>query len=199
MAGGLLAPLSPQEEIALRRIAHGSFVVDDRTASRLIALALIQRTSTGLRLTPLGRLRFNALPKAPLLVQQRSIHAMTGYVEGLIEKAQARAATQGAPDDKPKAPAVPRLSASTSLLPESTDAEDEPDELPGYRPIYFFFDSEHWKTRAGHALARTRRDIMEHRRLQVMLCDASDRRIEASRSLLKASVPRRPGRLDVGK
>ena len=96
MADGLIAPLSPQEEIALRRIAHGSFVVDARVASRLIALALIQRASNGLRLTPLGRLRFNALPKAPLLMQQRSIHAITGYVEGLIEKAQSRAANQKA-------------------------------------------------------------------------------------------------------
>lgn len=94
MTSGLLAPLSPQEEIALRRIAHGSLVVDVQVASRLIALALIQRTSSGLRLTPLGRLRFNALPKAPLLTRQRSIQAMTGYVEGLIEKAQSRVANQ---------------------------------------------------------------------------------------------------------
>src|SRR5215207_10354719 len=97
VTGGLIAPLSPPEEIALRRMAHGSLVaVDAKVASRLVALALIQRTSTGLRLTPLGRLRFDALPKAPLLAQQRSVHAMTGYVEGLIEKAQSRARAQAA-------------------------------------------------------------------------------------------------------
>jgi hypothetical protein len=88
----VLAPLSPPEKIALRRNAHGSLgVVDPKMASTLLALALIQRTSTVLRLTPLGRLRFDALPKAPLLAQQRSIHAMADYVGGLIEKAQSRA------------------------------------------------------------------------------------------------------------
>jgi hypothetical protein len=199
VTGGLLAPLSPQEEIALRRIAHGSFVVDARTASRLVFLALIQRTSGGLRLTPLGRLRFNALPKAPLLAQQRSIQAMTGYVEGLIEKAQIRAASQGAPAARPAAPARARISAPASVLPEADDADDGPDELSIYRPIYFFFDSEHWKSCAERALACTRRAIMEHRRCQVRLCDASDRRIESSLSLLKASVPVRPSWLDAGK
>ena len=192
MTGGSLAPLSPQEEIALRRIAHGSLVVDAKAASRLIALALIQRTSRGLCLTPLGRLRFNALPKAPLLTQQRSIQAMTGYVEGLIEKALARVATQGG-SAEPSVPRPPaRLVAPARLLPEGEEVEVEPDERPIYKPIYFFFDYEHWKSRAERNLARTRRAIMEHRQLQVRLCDASARRIECSRSLLKASVPVRP-------
>src|SRR4051812_28537371 len=66
MTSGLLASLSPPQEIALRRIAHGSFVVDAQAAASLIALALVQRTNNGLRLTPLGRLRYDALPKAPL-------------------------------------------------------------------------------------------------------------------------------------
>jgi hypothetical protein len=199
VTGGLLAPLSPQEEIALRRIAHGSFVVDAGAASKLVSLGLIQRMRSGLRLTPLGRLRFNALPKAPLLARQRSIHAMTGYVEGLIEKAQIRTAVQGAAAARPTAPAHVRISAPASMLPEADDAEGGPDELPIHRPIYFFFDGEHWKSCAERALACTRRAIMEHRRCQVRLCDASDRRIESSRSLLKASVPVRPSWLDAGK
>ena len=45
----------------------------------------------GHRLTPLGQLRYDALPKAPLLTRPRSIQAITGYVEGLIDKAQSRA------------------------------------------------------------------------------------------------------------
>ena len=58
MTDGLIAPLSPPEEIALRRIALGSLAaLDPKVASRLITLALVQRTSTGLRLTPLGWLR----------------------------------------------------------------------------------------------------------------------------------------------
>lgn len=112
MTSGLLAPLSPQQEVALRRIAHASLVVDAPTASTLTALALVERTNGGLRLTPLGRLRFNALPKAPLLMQQRTIHAATAYVEGLIEKAQSRAASQDAPmKDIPQPPpqSVPAL------------------------------------------------------------------------------------------
>lgn len=188
MTDGLLAPLSPQEEIALRRIAHGSLVVDAQAASRLIALALIQRTSRGLRLTPLGRLRFNALPKAPLLAQQRSIHAMTGYVEGLIEKAQSRAATRSARAGTSPQPAPARIPVPASLLLEAQDGEDDPDQLP----IYHLFDCENWKVRALRAIVRTRRTIMEHRQHHVRLCEASNRRLESSRSLLKASVPIRP-------
>ena len=84
-----LTPLSSDEEIALRRIAHGSNVPP--VAARMQDLALIQRTKGGYRLTPLGQLRYDALPKAPLLTRPRSINAVTGYVEGLIDKAQSRA------------------------------------------------------------------------------------------------------------
>lgn len=89
-----LTPLSSHEEIALRRIAHGSNV-DQPTAARLQDLVLIQRTDRGYRLTPLGQLRYDALPKAPLLSRPRSINAVTGYVEGLIDKAQSRARPAG--------------------------------------------------------------------------------------------------------
>jgi hypothetical protein len=87
---GLLAPLSPQEEIALRRIAHGSFVTDERITRRLRSLALVEFAHSALRLTPLGLLRFNALAQAPLLRARGSMQAVSGYVEGLIEKAQDR-------------------------------------------------------------------------------------------------------------
>lgn len=83
-----LTPLSSNEEIALRRIAHGSSV---GVPARLQDLALIQRTNEGYHLAPLGQLRYEALPKAPLLSRPRSIDAVIGYVEGLIEKAQVRA------------------------------------------------------------------------------------------------------------
>jgi hypothetical protein len=85
-----LIPFSSDDEIALRRIAHGSSV-DHPVAARLLDLALIQRANGGYRLTPLGQLRYDALPKAPLLTRPRSLNAVTGYVEGLIDKAQARA------------------------------------------------------------------------------------------------------------
>jgi hypothetical protein len=194
LTGGLIAPLSPPEEIALRRIAHGSLaVVDSKVASRLLALALIQRASTGLRLTPLGRLRFNALPKAPLLAQQRSLHAMTGYVEGLIEKAQSRAIAHAAAASaaEPAAPTPPPMPAPVHLLPQGEDEEEHLDELAISRPVYYF-DCEHWKSCAERALLRSRQAMMEHRQRQERLCDASKRRIESSRLLLKESVPARP-------
>jgi hypothetical protein len=194
LTGGLIAPLSPPEEIALRRIAHGSLaVVDSKVASRLLALALIQRASTGLRLTPLGRLRFNALPKAPLLAQQRSLHAMTGYVEGLIEKAQSRAIAHAAAASaaEPAAPTPPPMPAPVHLLPQGEDEEEHLDELAISWPVYYF-DCEHWKSCAERALLRSRQAMMEHRQRQERLCDASKRRIESSRLLLKESVPARP-------
>src|SRR6266511_1209773 len=178
MTFDLLSPLSPQEEIALRRVALGSLAVDAQAASKLIGIALLQRTSSGLRLTPLGRLRFNALPKAPLLAPQRSIQAMTGYVEGLIEKAQSRVAAQRPPSDAAPPEPVP-MRAPAGLLPQAAGEEEDTNELPIY------FDCEHWKSRAERALARARRSIMEHRQRQVRLCDASDRRIASSRALLK--------------
>jgi hypothetical protein len=195
LTGGLIAPLSPPEEIALRRIAHGSLaVVDSKVASRLLALALIQRTSTGLRLTPLGRLRFDELPKAPLLAQQRSLHAMTGYVEGLIEKAQNRAVAQAAaaPAKTLATPTSPPILDPVSLLPQAQDEEDHLNELAIRQPVYFYFDCEQWKSRAERALLRSRQAMVEHRKRQESLCDASKRRIESSRLLLKESVPSRP-------
>lgn len=183
-------PLSPPQEIALRRIAHGSLVVDAQVASRLIALALVERVTGGLRLTPLGLLRFNALPKAPLLGKQRSVHAATGYVEALVEKAQSRAANQDAQRKEPPVSPPEPPPIRTDLLLEAH--EDECKELPANQPIYFFFDSYEWMSRAEHNLTRMRRAIMEHRERQVRLCDTSNRRIESSRLLLKASVPHRP-------
>jgi hypothetical protein len=118
----------------------------------------------------------------------------------LIEKAQMRAA-------RPQGPAAAAPPASTpapaSLLPETQgEAVQERDaaERPVvHQPMYFFFDSDDWKSRADRALARTRQAMMEHRRRQISLCDASRCRIESSRSLLRDSVPVRPGWLDAAK
>ena len=147
-----------------------------------------------MRLTPLGRLRFNALPKAPLLAQQRSLHAMTGYVEGLIEKAQNRAVAQAAAASaaEPAARMPPPILDPVALLPQSHDEEAHLDEPTSRQPVYFYFDCEHWKSRAERALLRSRQAMVEHRKRQERLCDASKRRIESSRLLLKESVPARP-------
>ena len=64
---GLLAPLSPHEEVTLRRVAIGIAKLADlpaRDVARLKALLLIEEDRSGLRLTPVGRERYFALPKS---------------------------------------------------------------------------------------------------------------------------------------
>jgi hypothetical protein len=64
---GLLAPLSPHEEVTLRRVAIGIAKLADlpaRDVERLTALLLVEETGGGLRLTPLGRQRYRALPNS---------------------------------------------------------------------------------------------------------------------------------------
>ena len=57
MERGLLAPLSPNEEVALRRISLGSIDIADAHLQRLVMLALIQRGPSGPHLTELGKQR----------------------------------------------------------------------------------------------------------------------------------------------
>jgi hypothetical protein len=62
---GLLAPLSPHEEVTLRRVALGIANPSDlpaRDVERLKSLLLIEEFSAGLRLTPIGKKRYLALP-----------------------------------------------------------------------------------------------------------------------------------------
>jgi hypothetical protein len=61
MDRGLRAPLSPHEEIALRRVAYGSIDVAARHVERLIRLALVEPHGLGLRLTTAGMQRIEAL------------------------------------------------------------------------------------------------------------------------------------------
>jgi hypothetical protein len=64
---GLLAPLSPHEEVTLRRVAIGIAKAADlpaRDVERLKALMLIEQNGGGLQLTPVGRERYLALPNS---------------------------------------------------------------------------------------------------------------------------------------
>jgi len=184
MTRGLLAPLSPQEGIALRRIAHGSTVVDAEVAARLASLALVERVHSSLRLTPLGRLRFNALPKAPLMTRQRSMQVTSDYVAGVIEKAQAMAQRQLS---KPAAAALITEGATSEAAADDDVEGDAP-----YQIIHSFYELPQWKSRAQRNLVKTRQIIMEHRQRHERLCEDSHRRIAISRSLLKATVPVTP-------
>jgi hypothetical protein len=85
------------------------------------------------------------------------------------------------------------MPAHVDLLLETRDEEEHRGEVTIGPPVFYYFDHEHWKSRAESAVLRSRRAMMEHRKQQVSLCDASRRRIESSRSLLKESVPTRPG------
>lgn len=196
MTGGASAPLSPREAIALRRIAHGSLFFDAPAVSRLIALALVQQTSRGVRLTPLGQLRLNALPKSPLLARQRSIQALSGYVEGLIEKAQSQLANKtGSDESSPPSPPAPARSGTLLSAREKAKSNWG----PIHEPINFVFDWEQWKSVAERRHIRMRRALAEHRQRQVTIFATSNSRIECSRRLLKATVPVIPNWLDARK
>jgi hypothetical protein len=65
MDRGLKAPLSPNEEVTLRRVAHGIAKPNDliaRDVEHLSRLALIDRRGKRLILTDLGRRRLEATP-----------------------------------------------------------------------------------------------------------------------------------------
>jgi hypothetical protein len=64
---GLLAPLSTNEEVTLRRVALGianPTDLPDRDVERLKSLLLIEEFSAGLRLTPIGKKRYLTLPNS---------------------------------------------------------------------------------------------------------------------------------------
>ena len=68
MERGALAPLSPNEEVTLRRIAIGIARASElrwRDVTRLIRLLLIEQRDGRFVLTDQGRARYHSLPKAP--------------------------------------------------------------------------------------------------------------------------------------
>ena len=85
-----MSPLSPQEEIGLRRIACGSPIRDERLVERLRGLGLVHWKSGNVGLTPLGLQRYETMAKPPLLAKRPSLHATADYIEGVLEKARAR-------------------------------------------------------------------------------------------------------------
>jgi len=68
MTRSLNAPLSPHEEVTLRRIALGAGFETDlpvRDIARLRSLALVEGRAGRVRLTATGQSRFEALRRAP--------------------------------------------------------------------------------------------------------------------------------------
>jgi hypothetical protein len=69
MARGLLAPLSPNEERSLRHVATGQWrlaLLSEQNIRRLAQLDLIEGIDGEVRLTELGRKRFEGLPGKPV-------------------------------------------------------------------------------------------------------------------------------------
>jgi hypothetical protein len=67
MEGGLIAPLSPHEEVTLRRIALGiskASQLPQRDVAHLIRLCLVADNEGRLSLTDIGRERYRALPES---------------------------------------------------------------------------------------------------------------------------------------
>lgn len=89
MARSLNAPLSPHEEVALRRVALGMGpreVLTPRARVRLRSLALIEGSDSALRLTPIGQQRYSALPgvsvAASAAAQKKLLEALARSVVG---------------------------------------------------------------------------------------------------------------------
>lgn len=181
MTRGWLAPLSPPEEIGLRKVAHGSPVIDAQVAASLCRLALIERIPSGLRLTPLGRQRYDAMPKALLQAHRHSLHAVAGYVEGLLEKAQVRARLHQ--NERRVAPPPPAV-----VVPEEPEefGEGAFDDEP---TVIDHSQLKQWKMQADVALDKVRRALEVHRARDAKLSAASLACIEASRLLLRETVP----------
>jgi hypothetical protein len=74
---GLHAQLSPNEEVALRRVALGfSHGVASDHIRRLKDLHLIEADKTSWRLTGLGQQRYKSLPRAAKLASDRTPDAI---------------------------------------------------------------------------------------------------------------------------
>ena len=89
MSRSLDAPLSPNEEVTLRRVALGISPLKDlaaRDLARLTSLSLIEIDAGVPRLTDLGRQRYRALPRAGQVSDVSSYEAMIAAVGERLRK-----------------------------------------------------------------------------------------------------------------
>ena len=100
--------LTPEEEIALRRIANHSLSVEPKFADRLAQLKLAERLKDGWRLTPLGLLQYERLARPPLLLQKHP-----AYIDRLLDRAIPMARAAGIPQPDP----VPESAEETGSKP----------------------------------------------------------------------------------
>ena len=85
MDRGLKAPLSPHEEVTLRRIALGvskAKRLPARDVAHLICLCVVDEKDGRLSLTPLGRRRYDGLPRpAGSLVEDEADAALRSHLQ----------------------------------------------------------------------------------------------------------------------
>jgi len=89
MSRSLDAPLSPNEEVTLRRVALGVSPMKDlapRDLMRLKSLALVEIDAGVARLTDSGRQRYSALPRASAAKDLSSYEAMVAAVGEQLRK-----------------------------------------------------------------------------------------------------------------
>ena len=87
IVAGIHAPLSPHEEVTLRRIALATVPAEqlpNAHVRRLQQLNLIETDGTGYRLTPAGRERYNALPRATDWEPDGSVGAVERLLSEII-------------------------------------------------------------------------------------------------------------------
>jgi hypothetical protein len=83
---GRLAPLSSHEEVTLRRVAMGStYKLSAHHLKRLEQLNLIASNGGDYQLTPLGRQRYNGLPRAAGLASDGSPREIEQILSNVIQ------------------------------------------------------------------------------------------------------------------
>lgn len=90
MSRSLDAPLSPNEEVTLRRVALGVSPMKDlapRDLMRLTSLSLVEIDAGVARLTNFGLQRYRALPRAANAKDLSSYEAMVAAVSEKLRKA----------------------------------------------------------------------------------------------------------------
>jgi hypothetical protein len=88
---GVLAQLSPNEEVALRRVALGfSHGVASDHIRRLNDLHLIEEDKTSWRLTALGQQRFASLPRPAQLASDGTLDAIAAMLSKKYTKQRER-------------------------------------------------------------------------------------------------------------
>ncbi len=97
MPRSLDAPLSPNEEITLRRVALGISCARDlsqRDLVRLKTLALVEVTDNGLHLTPDGHQRYSRLPRATSLAAAPTYDELMSALAERLRKERGQSETE---------------------------------------------------------------------------------------------------------